>query len=119
MDRDGSNIEEEPISGILRYKGSEELAFSIDFEGDGRVEFQELRRDPKSGKMMVADLETSTQYRATWNVEQMMSKEKNKNITDEIRKLEELGGEAKIEEIEDEENKEKVPWDGDPRRDTR
>lgn len=119
LDRDGSNIEEEPISGILRYKGSEELAFSIDFEGDGRVEFQELRRDPKSGKMMVADLETSTQYRATWNVEQMMSKEKNKNITDEIRKLEELGGEAKIEEIEDEENKEKVPWDGDPRRDTR
>lgn len=118
LDRTGKYIQDDTITGILKFKGNREFDFSVDIEADGRIEFQQLRRDLETGELMTSDLETDTQYRASWDVEQMMNKNKNKDITEEMKKLEELGGEGNIEQIkdEDEEDKEKVPWDRDPRR---
>ena len=117
LDRDGSSIKDENISGILKFKDNREYDFSIDIEHDGRVEFQELRRNLETGELMSADIQTSTQYRASWEVEQMMNKNKNENIEDEMKKLEAMGGKGKIEQIkDDDEEKQKVPWDRDPRR---
>lgn len=120
LDRDGSNIKDDTITGILRFKHSREYDFSVDIEHDGRIEFQQLRRNLETGELMTADLKTSTQFRATPDVEQMMQKEKNQDIEAEMKKLEALGGEGKIEDIKDreadEEDNQKVPWDRDPRR---
>ena len=119
LGRDGENIKKgDAITGILNFKGSREYDFSVDIEPNGRIEFQQLRRDFKTGEVVTADLETDVQYRAYWEVEQMMKKETNKDISDEMEKLEESDGNVGVEDIKDkdEEEEEEIRWDRDPRR---
>lgn len=118
LDREGDNIEEDTITGIMKIKGNNEYSFSVDIEMDGYVEFQQLRRDEKTGEYISADLETHLQYRANEEVERIMDRERNDNITGEIKKFEEKENKSTVtvedikdNEKEDEEDGQKVPWD--------
>jgi len=118
LNNDGRNIHSQAISGMLQYKHNKEFDFSVNIEPTGEVRFQQLRTDLQTGKVMSADLETSTQYRPEWKVEQMMNEVEKKDISNEVQKVEEQEERKPVhlDEIEEEEEElGKVPWDR-PRR---
>lgn len=124
LDREGDDVKEDTITGIMRLKGNNEYSFSVDIEMDGYIEFQQLRRDEKTGQYISSDLETQLQYRANKEVENVMRKETNSEITDELQKFELQKNESRItvedleekavQEKNDDEEFEKVPWDRKP-----
>ena len=128
LDRDGSNIKDEGISGVLRFKQNREYDFAANIEADGRVEFQMLRRNLETNEIISSDLQTSTQFRASSDVEELMSKAKNEEVVEAMEKLNEQDGEGTIEDIkkevedekeeekeEEEEEEQKVPWEREER----
>ena len=115
--RDGHPIQSQAISGMLQYKHNKEFDFSVNIEPTGNIRFQQLRNDLETGKVISADLETDTQYRAEWKVEEMMNEVEKKNISKEVQKVEEQEKKEPVylDEIEEEEYQ-KVPWDRSHRR---
>lgn len=108
FDRDGSRIESEALTGLMRLKRDPNFNFGVDIEFGGKVEFKQLRVSTKG--IVAADLETGVEYRATANVREKMSLSKNPEIKDEIRdfKEKEENGEnpIDIDEIGDDKERE-------------
>lgn len=120
--RDGSEVEAKSLKAILNIKGDKEYSFAAKLEGINPIELKELRRDLHSGEYISADLETSNQYPINEKVAEMMNKNKNINVRDEVEKYNREEAEGRevttIENIEDEkeyeedeEEKQKTPWD--------
>lgn len=114
LGREGENVSKNSIGGIMNFKGKRDFDFSVNIDGMGNVKLQELRRDQETGKIISSDLETGTQYRASWKVEEMMNEKEKQDISDDVERIEEKEEEkiVNIDEIrEEEEEDEKVPWE--------
>ena len=130
LNRDGTDIERETITGIMNVKGNNDYAYSIDVSQSGYIEFQELRKDLYTNKYITADLETTKQHATTLDVERIMDKTHNYYINDEIEAFKDLEhteedkidlDEIEMEKAKEELNKEetdegRVPWPTDERR---
>ena len=87
LGRDGSEVEEKSLKAIINIKGENEYSFATKLEGMNPIEFKGLRRDQHSGEYISWDIDTSHQYPATQKVADMMDKDKNEYITEEIDKF--------------------------------
>ncbi len=127
--RDGSEVEAKSLKAVMNIKGDKEYSFAAKLEGINPIELKELRRDPHSGEYISADLETSHQYPVNEKVADMMDKDKNVDVRDEVDRYNKEVSEGKevttIGNIEDEKakvnkgnkekqedkGKEKTPWE--------
>lgn len=138
LGRDGSEVKTESLNAIIKLKNTNDYSFSAKLEGINPIKFQGLRQDRNLGednnKYIAWDIDTSHQYPATQKVADMVDTDKNKDITEEIKKYNDemaKGNEVTtIEKIEDDklktnygdkkeekekeqenEDREKTPWD--------
>lgn len=87
--RDGSKVEAQSLKAIINIKGNYEYSFSAKLEGMNPIELKELRRDFHSGEYISADLQTTHQYPVTEKVADMMDKNKNRYVREEVDKYNE------------------------------
>lgn len=105
LGNDGSEVQAKSLKAIINIKGENEYSFATKLEGMNPIEFQGLRRDQLSGEYISWDMDTSHQYPSTQKVADMMDKDKNKLVTEEVEKynaITDTGEEiTSIENIED------------------
>ena len=86
LGNDGSEVQTKSLKAIINIKGENEYSFATKLEGMNPIEFKGLRRDQLSGEYISWDMDTSHQYPSTQKVADMMNKDKNEYITEEIDK---------------------------------
>ena len=110
--RDGSEVEEEQVAGMVRINGrsrsnGQEEMLSIRQGQYGTIEVDYVRADlsrDKDERYLSAPIETRNQKPSTREVREMMDKSKNTEIEDELEKSEgeiDRSGETEIENIDD------------------
>lgn len=86
IDKNGENIKERAISGIMKIKNSDEYDFAVNFNGMGEIEFKELRMD-RNGQYISTDLDVQGKKKTAKEVENIMDKNRNNYIEDEIEEF--------------------------------
>ena len=86
LGNDGSEVQAKSLKAIINIKGENEYSFATKLEGMNPIEFKGLRRDQHSGEYISWDIDTSHQYPSTQKVADMMDKDKNTFVTEEVEK---------------------------------
>lgn len=88
LGRNGEKVKRESLKAVLKIKGNEEYSFAAKLEPYNPIEFKELRRDLHTGEYMSTNMQTFHQYPTTKEVDEMMKKEKNHDIIQEVETFE-------------------------------
>ena len=70
----------------MKIKNSDEYDFAVNFNGMGEIEFKELRMD-RNGQYISTDLDVQGKKKTAKEVENIMDKNRNNYIEDEIEEF--------------------------------
>ena len=90
IDSDTGKVEEQNIYGLMKCKTSKDYDFSVKIGQYGYIELSALRKDPVTNKYISTKVETTTQrpQEKQQEVNQLMDKNKNTSINEEIKTVE-------------------------------
>lgn len=90
LNRDGGKIEKEIVNSTFAIKGDNENQVAVDIGEMGRIEFSYLRTPRQNnGKAISIPIETDSIKPTTREVREFMNKQKNPDVKQEIKRLEE------------------------------
>ena len=108
----GEKIEENNINGLMKLNSDRNYDFAVNITKYGEIELNILRKDQVTNRYMATQIETTTQKPNSRQVKEMMDKDRNCDISEEIAKYDDriYEGDENINlyEISDDKRKDRV-----------